>query len=85
MTKKELIESLSDLPDNTEVFVKGYEGGFDKIRSVNKILVVEEEKAQPWYYGAFSAFDYKNENKNDIRNPIEGVVLRWFIKRINIL
>jgi len=50
MTVKELIDALSKMPENQNVVVDGYEGGFCDISSLKKIKVklnVHEES----YYG----------------------------------
>ena len=45
MKVKDLIEKLSTFPANAQVLVKGYEDGFDSIKSVNESAVAKNPDA----------------------------------------
>lgn len=56
MTIRELIDRLKSFDPETELFVKGYEGGWDKAETVfdaELILDAYEE----WYYGRHEMVD----------------------------
>ena len=50
MTAKELINHLKDLPPETRIAVKGYEGGFDYAQLLRKVKVIKKTNLE-WYYG----------------------------------
>ncbi len=52
MTVKELIQKLNTLPSELQVVTEGYENGFDIIKTVERISVVENEN-KDWWDGQF--------------------------------
>ena len=50
MTKAELIEALSEYPDDTMVVVSGYEGGRKDVTEVDQIKLKLNANVA-WYYG----------------------------------
>lgn len=52
MTVKELIQKLNTLPSELQVVTEGYENGFDIIKTVERINVVENEE-KDWWDGEF--------------------------------
>ncbi len=56
MTKKELIEMLSQYPDDMRIVIDGYEGGYKDITECEEFeLVLNYHTA--WYYGAHETVD----------------------------
>lgn len=51
MKVSELIEILQTVNPELEVFVEGYEGGFDDIRPYITIQTFEKNVNEEWYYG----------------------------------
>ncbi|MEO7176924.1 MAG: hypothetical protein ABIV51_13450 [Saprospiraceae bacterium] len=52
MTVAELIEKLNAFPPDSMVVTEGYEEGFDSIKSVSEISLVEAERKE-WYLGKY--------------------------------
>ncbi len=52
MTVKELIQKLNTLPSELQVVTEGYENGFDIIKTLERINVVENEE-KDWWDGEF--------------------------------
>lgn len=72
MTVQELISQLQDLPPNTKVVVRGYEGGYNDILNLKEIKIKTNPDAY-WYDGkyelsneanAIEAVDLFGENQN---------------------
>ena len=68
MKVSELIEKLSKLDSNLEVFVNGYEGGYSEISSDEFIIdTFKKNVYDEWYYGPHE----KDEN-----GDVKGIVIR---------
>lgn len=52
MTVAELIEKLKKFPPDLLVVTDGYEEGYDSIKSVSEINLIEAEKKE-WYLGKY--------------------------------
>jgi len=66
MTVKELIQKLNTLPSELQVVTEGYENGFDIIKTVERINVVENEE-KDWWDGQFV--------ESNIDNAVEVIYL----------
>jgi hypothetical protein len=55
-TKRELIEALENFDDDMLIVVNGYEGGYQHIKHIKEIEVVEE-KQEDSYCGNYSEVD----------------------------
>ena len=52
MTAKELIAKLQELPEDINIVMSGYEGGFNDIKGNFKEVEVALNYNTEWYYGA---------------------------------
>ena len=43
MTKKELISKLEELPDDAEMGINGYEGGYSLLGSITPIKIIRDD------------------------------------------
>ena len=59
MTAKELINNLKDLPPETHICVRGYEGGLDYACKFRKAKIVKNTNKE-WYYGSHEEVDGKH-------------------------
>jgi hypothetical protein len=50
MTAKQLINHLKELPPETHICVKGYEGGLDYIELLREVKILHNRNTE-WYYG----------------------------------
>jgi hypothetical protein len=50
MTAKELIDNLKDLPPETRICVRGYEGGIDYAQILRQVKILHNANKE-WYYG----------------------------------
>jgi len=50
MKVKDLLTLLSQMPENVDVVVKGYEGGVDDVVNVKLVQIKKDVNAE-WYYG----------------------------------
>jgi len=50
MTAKELIKHLKELPPETHICVKGYEGGLDYVSLMREAKILLNKNPE-WYYG----------------------------------
>jgi hypothetical protein len=50
MTAKEIINHLKDLPPETRICVKGYEGGIDYVSIIRETKILKDRNKE-WYYG----------------------------------
>jgi hypothetical protein len=77
MTVRQLRESLSKIEDQEAwVMVKGYEGGFNDVMTINPTpihmaLDVNEE----WYYGKHEPVDNMYEATNDKYQIVKAIIL----------
>jgi hypothetical protein len=71
MTVKELIEQLQQLDPELNVFVDGYEGGYDDV-VISEIKNIALDVHNEWYYGKHDNF---NENEHIDNTVVKGIVL----------
>ena len=50
MTAKELINNLKDLPPETRICARGYEGGIDYVEILREVKILHNVNKE-WYYG----------------------------------
>jgi hypothetical protein len=62
----ELIERLSKLDPNLEVFVPGYEGGYSEVTSEFIVESFKKDINAEWYYGS---------HEKDDNGDVKGIVL----------
>jgi len=70
MTKKELIELLSNYEDDTLILVDGYENGYDDIENIT-IGGVYPRLAHEWWEGKYSNADEDWQNYPELREEID--------------
>ena len=63
MTVKELIQKLEAFPQDALVVAEGYEDGYDSIKKVSIIRVVENQTKE-WYVGKF--VDSKSSSAKEV-------------------
>lgn len=66
MTIGELIEKLQTLDPTLEVFVRGYEGGYEDVNTEFEIGTFRKNVNTEWYYG---------KHEHDDSGDVEGIVL----------
>ena len=71
MTVKELIKQLQQLDPELNVFVDGYEGGYDDV-VISEIKNIALDVHNEWYYGKHDNF---NENEHIDNTVVKGIVL----------
>ena len=74
MKVKELIEKLKDYDQETELFVSGYEGGWDKINVVYEVQMVLDVNTE-WYYGSNEVLEEGKEAPKD-KKVINGIIVK---------
>lgn len=62
MTKKELTEIMAKYPDDTEIMVNGYEGGFTSIKNVKQVDVFYSPSNYCGEWNEWDAEDAKEYN-----------------------
>lgn len=72
MTVKELIEQLSTLDPEMQVFTTGYEGGFNSVDNINSIDDIVLNYHEEWYYGPHESI--KNTDLKNY-NTVKGLIL----------
>jgi hypothetical protein len=77
MNVSELIEQLQQLDPSLEVYINGYEGGYDDVEKMEHIEVCRNFYADEWYYGNHEEF---NAVRKGPANPFtfditKGIVL----------
>lgn len=70
MTIGELIKHLQTLDSELRVFKPGYEGGLDDITIGTKIVNVELDYYQEWYYGRHREAITSENNTNTIKGIV---------------
>lgn len=81
MTVKELIEQLQTLDQDSRVFVRGYEAGYDDINSIKTTQIVLNVNSV-WYYGKHNTLEQENKqnkilNKNTTQDSIKGIIISY--------
>jgi hypothetical protein len=81
MTVKELIEQLQTLNQDSRVFVRGYEAGYDDINVIKTTRIVLNVN-NVWYYGKHDTLERENRrdrilNKDTTRESIEGIIIGY--------
>jgi hypothetical protein len=51
MKVKELIEKLSKLDQESNVFISGYEGGYNDVTDCSESVEIVRDVHEEWYYG----------------------------------
>ena len=76
MTVAELIEKLNELDPALEVYVKGYEGGYDDVEQIKPITVCKNYHID-WYYGKHEDIAQTNMSPADLLayQIAKGIVL----------
>lgn len=64
MTVKELIKQLQKYPEDLEVVVTGYEGGYSDVSDLRKLNLKRDYNAGSYYYGPHEEV---SENKSDMK------------------
>ena len=76
MTVYELIEKLQKLEPTLEVYVNGYEGGYDDVEKIEHIEVCKNFYYDEWYYGNHEDFNAVRKGDNPFKYDIvKGIVL----------
>jgi hypothetical protein len=57
MTVEELIIELQKLDPTLEVYLNGYEGGYDDLREIEPIHICRDFYIKEWYYGNHEKHD----------------------------
>lgn len=57
MNISELILQLQQLDPTLEVYVNGYEGGYDDVKKIEHIEVCRNFYSDEWYYGNHEEFN----------------------------
>jgi hypothetical protein len=81
MTVKELIEQLQTQDQDSRVFVRGYEAGYDDVNSIKTTRIVLNVN-NVWYYGKHDTLERENKrdrilNKDTTRESIEGIIIGY--------
>lgn len=76
MTVAELIEKLNELDPALEVYVKGYEGGYDDVKQIKPITVCKNYH-NDWYYGKHEDIAHTTMSPADLSayQIAKGIVL----------
>ena len=69
MKVKQLVKYLQRYPEDTDIFIKGYEGGVDSVNSISRINVNLYEHSE-WYYG-------QHETTVPERSDCVGILLAY--------
>lgn len=76
MTVEKLIEQLQRLNPTLEVYVNGYEGGYDDVDKIEHIEVCKYFYSDEWDYGNHEEFNAVRKGDNPFRYDIvKGIVL----------
>lgn len=81
MKIKDLIEKLSKLGPDLEVFVNGYEGGYELLENITPPLVminkheIPKSKQSENVYGTYEVAQVLADILDDEKSPIAGIVL----------
>jgi len=73
MTVKELIEQLSTLDPEMQVFTTGYEGGFESVENINSIEDIVLNYHEEWYYGPHESINNVSNSKD--YTTVKGLIL----------
>jgi hypothetical protein len=76
MTVAELIEQLSELDPNLEVYIRGYEGGLDDVVKYEHVTVCKNYNSE-WYYGKHEEISQTTKSPADLSayQMANGIVL----------
>jgi hypothetical protein len=75
MTVGELIEVLSGLDKDLNVFVSGYEGGYDLAEARPEVKEFYLDVNTDWYYGPHEMIDSRNDGVLDNR-IVSGIIIK---------
>ena len=65
MTVKELIIEMEKLDPKMQVMVRGYEGGYNEVKKISMLEVVEQEE-KLWWYGDYDLACDSNDSENKL-------------------
>ena len=76
MTVAELIEKLNELDPALEVYVKGYEGGYNDVEQIKHVTVCKNYYTD-WYYGKHEDISFTDKSPADLSayQIAKGIVL----------
>jgi hypothetical protein len=74
MKVKDLIQQLSKLDQDLEVFVEGYEGGLDRA-DIGEIKDISLDVNSVWYYVKHEDVDHLSEEHKTKYKIVKGVIL----------
>lgn len=76
MTVAELIEKLNELDPALEVYVAGYEGGYNDAGPINPVTVCKNYHTE-WYYGKHEDIAHTTMSPADLSayQIVKGIVL----------
>ena len=74
MKVKDLIQQLSKLDQDLEVFVEGYEGGLDRA-DIGEIKDIALDVNSDWYYGKHEDVNHLSEEHKTKYKIVKGVIL----------
>lgn len=75
MKVSQLIEELQKIDPETEVFVKGYEGGYDTIGKISDVMDMALDVNKEWYYGAHQKAKKVEVEKVDRYRIVKGIII----------
>lgn len=62
MTKQELIKLLDSYPDDTRIIIRGYEGGYCDIDSLEERDINLDVHTDKWWYGPHDDYEDYRDN-----------------------
>ena len=77
MTVKQLIETLSEMDPDLEVYVNGYEGGYNDAVLLEPIMVCKNYHTE-WYYGKHEDITQTTKSAADLSayQITKGIVIQ---------
>ena len=77
MTVEELIIELQKLDPTLEVYLNGYEGGYDDLREIEPIHICRDFYTEEWYYGNHETYDLLRKDPANTSDYIQsrGILL----------
>lgn len=75
MTVKELIEQLQTLDPDLQVFVSGYEGGYNDAGPIGNVVDMVLDYHEEWYYGKHELVEYCRHDPIKEHKIVKGIIL----------
>ena len=75
MTAKELIAKLQELPEDINIVMSGYEGGYNDIKGNFEEVEVALNYNTEWYYGSHEQINDWNKDMYEGKYKIEKVLV----------